>query len=164
MNRKDFIKISSIVAASAFIPFSGAFAQTKELRVGLIGANGMGWSNLNALLKQPNVRCTALCDVDENVLRKRKSELAEQGIDVKTFISYHEMLAGDWVDVVIVATPDHWHCLQLVDAVKAGKHVYLEKPIGNSIQECGLMVKAVDNGSSMVQVGQWQRSQQHFRD
>src|SRR5690606_25123097 len=164
MNRKDFIKISSIFAASAFMPFSEALAGQASLRVGLIGAHGMGWANLNAILKNANVQCTALCDVDENVLEKRSAELAERSIKVKPFVSHQDMLAEDIVDVVIIATPDHWHCLQLIDAVKSGKHVYLEKPIGNSVQECDLMVKAVENGSSIVQVGQWQRSQQHFRD
>ena len=164
MNRKKFIKISSIFAATAFVPFSAVFANQAMLRVGLIGAHGMGWTNLNAILKNSNVQCTALCDVDENVLAMRKAELSERGIAVKTFISHTEMLKADVVDIVIVSTPDHWHCLQLVDAVKAGKHVYLEKPIGNSVQECDLMAKVVADSSSMVQVGQWQRSQQHFRD
>lgn len=164
MNRKQFIKITSIAAASAFMPFSYALDSNKKLRVGLIGAHGMGWSDLNALLKQPGVQCTALCDVDENVLEKRKAELAERGIDVKTFVSHTEMLEGDWVDMVIIATPDHWHCLLLADAVRAGKHVYVEKPIGNSVQECETMVQTVENNASIVQVGQWQRSQQHFRD
>src|SRR5690606_30343459 len=136
MNRKDFIKISSIFAASAFVPFSGVLASQVSLRVGLIGAHGMGWANLNAILKNTNVRCTALCDVDENVLQRRTAELAERGIDVQTFVSYQDMLEADLVDIVIIATPDHWHCLQLADAVKAGKHVYLEKPIGNSVEEC----------------------------
>src|SRR5690606_39775507 len=84
--------------------------------------------------------------------------------DVCSSDLHQEMLAADVVDIVIIATPDHWHCLQLVDAVKAGKHVYLEKPIGNSVVECDVMVKAVENSASIVQVGQWQRSQQHFRD
>ncbi|PRD49012.1 Gfo/Idh/MocA family protein [Sphingobacterium haloxyli] len=164
MNRKDFIKISSVFAASALVPFPSAFANDSTIRVGLIGAHGMGWANLNAILKNTNVRCTALCDVDENVLERRAAELSERGIKVKKFVSHKDMLAEDVVDVVIVATPDHWHCLQLVDAVKAGKHVYLEKPIGNSVQECDVMVKAVGDSASIVQVGQWQRSQQHFRD
>lgn len=164
MNRKDFLKISSIFAASTFMPFSETYASQATLRVGLIGAHGMGWTNLNAILKNVNVQCTALCDVDENVLKKRATELAKQGINVQTFVSYKDMLEADVVDIVIIATPDHWHCLQLVDAVKAGKHVYLEKPIGNSVQECDIMVKAVENSTSVVQVGQWQRSQQHFRD
>lgn len=164
MNRKDFIKVSSIFAASAFMPFPQAMANQGEFRVGLIGAHGMGWANLNALLKQTNVRCTALCDVDENVLKQRAKELADRGIDVEIFVHHKDMLTSDLVDIVIIATPDHWHCLQLVDAVKAGKHVYVEKPIGNSVEECDIMVKAVNNSSSIVQVGQWQRSQQHFRE
>lgn len=164
MNRKDFIKTSSIFTAASLFPFASALAGKTAYSVGLIGVNGMGWSNLNALLKNSQVKCTALCDIDENILKKRANELKDRGIDVKTFVSYHDMLADDLVDIVIIATPDHWHCLQLVDAVKAGKHVYVEKPIGNSIQECNLMVKAVENSLSIVQVGQWQRSQQHFNE
>ncbi|MDQ8006634.1 MAG: Gfo/Idh/MocA family oxidoreductase [Pedobacter sp.] len=166
MNRKEFLKASSIFTAATFVPLNHVFAiqSDKKIRVGLIGVNGMGWSNLNAILKNGQVVCTALCDVDENILNKRKTELADKGIKVKTFVSYQEMLKGDLVDAVIVATPDHWHCLQMVDAVKTGKHVYVEKPIGNSILECDVMVKAVKSSSSIVQVGQWQRSQRHFRD
>ncbi len=164
MNRKDFIKTSSIFTAASLFPFASALAGKTTYNVGLIGVNGMGWSNLNALLKNGQVKCTALCDIDENILMKRANEFKDRGIDVKIFVSYHDMLVGDLVDIVIIATPDHWHCLQLVDAVKAGKHVYVEKPIGNSIQECNLMVKAVENSLSIVQVGQWQRSQQHFND
>lgn len=166
MKRKEFIKLSSILATSPFLSFSDVFGKQdqKQIRVGLIGVNGMGWSNLNAILKNANVNCTALCDVDENILVKRVGELAERRIKVKTFANYQDMLKEDVVDAVIVATPDHWHCLQLLDAIKAGKHVYVEKPIGNSIKECEVMVEAVKNSKSIVQVGQWQRSQQHFRD
>lgn len=164
MNRKNFIKTSSILATASFLPISNIFASAPQLRVGLIGANGMGWSNLNALLQNEQVRCTALCDVDTNVLNKRRDELASRGIAVQTFVDYKEMLTKDLVDIVIIGTPDHWHCLQLVDAVQAGKHVYVEKPIGNSVEECELMMQAVHNSRSIVQVGQWQRSQQHFRD
>jgi len=164
MKRKDFIKASSLLAASAFMPFSYGATSVSTIRVGLIGVHGMGWSNLKAILKNTNVVCTALCDVDENTLLQRANELQKQGIVVKTYIDYKEMLKGDTVDAVIIATPDHWHCLQMVDAVRAGKDVYVEKPIGNSIAECAIMVKAVEKHSSIVQVGQWQRSQQHFRD
>lgn len=165
MNRKDFLKASAVLAATAV--YSGSKAAVlfdQKIRVGLIGAHGMGWSNLNALLKNNHVVCTAICDIDENVLAKRKSELAGRGITVSTYIDYQDLLKDDTVDAVIIATPDHWHCLQLLDALKAGKHVYVEKPVGNSIGECEIMVSAVANSPYMVQVGQWQRSQQHFRD
>jgi len=166
MKRKDFVKISSMFTLSAFMPFTDLLAvgNNINIRIGLIGVNGMGWTNLNAILKNVNVTCTALCDVDENILKKREADLAEKGVKVKTFVAYKDMLHGDLVDAVIIATPDHWHCLQMVDAVKAGKHVYIEKPIGNSIRECDVMVKAVTQSNSIVQVGQWQRSQQHFKE
>ncbi|KGE12373.1 Gfo/Idh/MocA family protein [Sphingobacterium deserti] len=165
MKRKDFIRQASFLAASSFLLKAQAFSQpSKPLRVALIGVNGMGWSNLNAILKVPGVVCTALCDVDERVLDKRIKELAERKITVKRFIDYNEVLKNDAIDAVIVATPDHWHCLQMVEAVKAGKHVYVEKPLGNSIKECEVMTAAAAKHDKMVQVGQWQRSQQHFKD
>ena len=165
MKRKSFIKSAAVLAASTMFYKANAFsAENKTLKVGLIGVKGMGWANLMALLKQPNVQCTALCDVDERILDQRIDELRKKQIEVKRFINYKELLEGDLVDAVIIGTPDHWHCLQMVDAVKMGKHVYVEKPIGNSIGECELMVAATQKYNSIVQVGQWQRSQQHFRD
>ncbi|MCW8314014.1 Gfo/Idh/MocA family oxidoreductase [Sphingobacterium sp. InxBP1] len=165
MKRKDFIRSAGMLAASVFLsPVNGMGFQTTNIRVGLIGVNGMGWANLNAILKVPGVQCTALCDVDENVLNNRVAELKKQNITVKAYIDYKELLRASDVDVVIIATPDHWHCLQMVDAVAAGKDVYVEKPIGNSIRECDIMVAAANKYKRVVQVGQWQRSQQHFRD
>jgi predicted dehydrogenase len=165
MNRQKFLKASTLLAASAFL-FQGThgLAETKKIRVAVIGVNGMGWSNLMAILKNKNVICTALCDVDENVLNQRVAELDKRNIKVQSYIDYRALLKDKNVDAVIIATPDHWHCLMMVDAVKAGKHVYIEKPIGNSIKECEVMVTVAQKHNAIVQVGQWQRSQQHFED
>ncbi|QIH33381.1 Gfo/Idh/MocA family oxidoreductase [Sphingobacterium sp. DR205] len=165
MNRKDFIRTSSILAASTFMLKSQASSLFDQpIRVGVIGVNGMGWSDLNALLKQDGVICTALCDVDENILSKRAKELQDRNMKVATYVDYKKMLLSPDVDAVIIGTPDHWHCLQMIDAVNAGKHTYVEKPIGNSIRECQLMLQAATKNNAIVQVGQWQRSQQHFKD
>lgn len=165
MKRKDFIRNASLLAASGvFLNNKAWAAPNKPIKVGLIGVKGMGWSNLMAILKVPNVQCVALCDVDERILDQRIEELKKRNIQVARFIDYGELLKGDLVDAVIIGTPDHWHCLQLVDAVKAGKDVYVEKPIGNSIRECEIMVAAAKKYKRIVQVGQWQRSQQHFKD
>src|SRR5690606_3046944 len=165
MNRKNFLKASALLATSTFyVPSMASNLLQSKIRVGLIGVNGMGWANLNALLKVDNVVCTALCDVDANVLARRKSELAGRNIQVKTYEDHKKLLKDNVVDLVIIATPDHWHCIQYVDAIRAGKHVYVEKPIGNSIKECEVMVAAAAKSNCIVQVGQWQRSQQHFRD
>jgi predicted dehydrogenase len=133
-----------------------------KIHVGVIGINGMGWSNLKSIMKIPEVNIVALCDVDANILNRRETELREAGIQVKTYADYRSMLENKDIDVVIIATPDHWHCLQMADACSAGKDVYVEKPIGNSIEECKVMVAVQKKYNRVVQVGQWQRSMPHF--
>ena len=87
MNRKDFIRTSSVLAASSlFFKAKGGGFFDQSIRVGLVGVNGMGWSDLNALLKNQGVVCTALCDVDERILEQRAKELASGGSHVETFI------------------------------------------------------------------------------
>jgi predicted dehydrogenase len=135
-----------------------------KIGVGVIGINGMGWANLKSMMKIPETQVLAICDVDENVLSKRKAELAQENINVKTFIDYRKMLENKDIDVVIIGTPDHWHCLQMIESCSAGKDVYVEKPVGNSIQECNAMVVAQQRYSKAVQAGQWQRSVPHFVD
>ena len=136
-----------------------------RINVGLIGCNGMGFSDLISLLKISEISVIALCDVDKRVLERRTAELEKAGIKKpKWYNDYRELLDNKDIDVVVIGTPDHWHCLQLTDAVNAGKDVYCEKPIANSIQECNLMFNAVNASDRMVQIGQWQRSQPHFVD
>ena len=88
------------------------------------------------------------------MLNQRVAELDKRNIKVQSYIDYRDLLKDKDVDAVIIATPDHWHCLMMVDAVKAGKHVYIEKPIGNSIKECEVMVTAAQKHNAIVQVGQ----------
>ncbi|HYF32093.1 MAG TPA: Gfo/Idh/MocA family oxidoreductase [Chitinophagaceae bacterium] len=151
----------------AFAIFKKRFSPADQVNIAAIGINGMGWANLVSALKQPGVNLVALCDVDKTVLDKRMGELAKLNIDaskVKTYGDYRALLDQKDVDAVIIGTPDHWHALMMIDACKAGKDVYVEKPVGNSIEECRAMVAAQKKYNRAVQVGQWQRSQQHFRD
>ena len=83
---------------------------------------------------------------------------------VKSYGDYRELIANKDVDAVMVSTPDHWHASIMIHAAEAGKDVYVEKPVGNSIEECRQMVKAQERYKRVVQAGQWQRSQQHFKD
>lgn len=164
ISRRDFIIKSALLAPA--LTFGRGLAknfQHEELRVGAIGLHNMGWSNLTAILKIPGVRCTAICDIDDNVIQQRMKELGERNQSPSVYKDYNELLDDAEVDAVIIGTPDHWHCLMMVDACRAGKHVYVEKPIANSIQECDVMIQAKDHFGSIVQVGQWQRSQHHFR-
>lgn len=176
-SRRKFLRNSAYVAGGgllmpainnqAFAYFKNKVAPSDQLNVAAIGINGMGWSDLNAALKVPGVNLVGLCDVDKNVLDKRMDALGKLNIDsskVKTYNDYRKLLDNKDVDVVIIGTPDHWHALQMIHACEAGKDVYVEKPVGNSIGECRAMVKAQQRYNKIVQAGQWQRSQQHFKD
>jgi predicted dehydrogenase len=169
-DRREFLKSSSLALAGLAIPWESIAANKRrisandKINVAAIGINGMGWTDLKAMMKVPEVRVMALCDVDENVLNWRKYELAKGGIQTQTFEDYRKLLENKDIDVVIIGTPDHWHCLQMTDACSAGKDVYVEKPVGNSIGECRTMVAFQQESKRVVQVGQWQRSVQHFSD
>lgn len=159
--------LASAAGQNVFAILRNGMAPSDQVNVGVIGVNGMGWSNLNAILKVPGVNIVALCDIDRNVLDKRMAELAKLNVDtnkVKTFNDHRKLLEMKEVDAVIIGTPDHWHCLQMVDACRAGKDIYVEKPVGNSIRECYIMNDAQKKYNRAVQAGQWQRSQQHFKD
>ncbi|HTQ28487.1 MAG TPA: Gfo/Idh/MocA family oxidoreductase [Puia sp.] len=176
-NRRSFLQQSSALVGgtmltAALSPDILAAWQKKispgdRLMVGAIGVNGMGFSDLTSALKVPGVQLAAVCDVDKNVLDKRMADLTKMKIDlsgVQTYNDYRRVLDRKDIDFVIIGTPDHWHALIMMEACQAGKDVYVEKPVGNSIGECRAMVAAQQKYHRVVQAGQWQRSQQHFKD
>ena len=176
-SRRKFLQHSAtLLAGSAalsafdtntFAIFKNKWSPSAQLNIAAIGIKGMGWSNLSAAVKIPGINLVALCDIDKNVLDQRMGELKKWNIDaskVKTTGDYRTILDNKDIDLVIIGTPDHWHALQMIHACEAGKHVYVEKPVGNSIGECRAMVAAQKRYNKVVQVGQWQRSQQHFKD
>jgi len=169
-SRRIFLRNAAMTSGALMT--SNLFASSKifttdTLRVATIGVNGMGWANTLGALSVKNVEVVALCDIDESVLNKRKAELLIKQPNVQkidTYGDYRKILDRKDIDIVIVGTPDHWHALQMIDACAAGKHVYVEKPAGNSIGECNTMIAAKNRYNRIVQVGQWQRSQKHFTD
>jgi predicted dehydrogenase len=119
----------------------------------------MGWENLKDFLQHREVRCLALADIDKNILASRAEELGKtQDKKPDTYGDYRKILDRSDINIVIIGTPDHWHCLQFVDACRAGKDIYVEKPLSNSIAECEIMVEAAKRYERIVQVGQQQRS------
>ncbi|PST83858.1 oxidoreductase [Pedobacter yulinensis] len=177
LNRRNFIRNTALAAGGTAVMAAldqPAFAigrriigANDRINIGVIGLKGMGWSDLQAALKVPGVQLAALCDSDKNVLGERVAQLAGMKIDksaVKTYGDYRALLDNKDIDAVIIGTPDHWHALMMIHAVQAGKDVYVEKPAGNSIVECRQMVAAQERYNKIVQAGQWQRSQQHFKD
>ncbi|MBD0295699.1 MAG: Gfo/Idh/MocA family oxidoreductase [Flavisolibacter sp.] len=125
----------------------------------------MGFSDLSSMLKTGEIQVKALCDVDDSVLQKRTADLEKAGVKKPdTYKDFRKLLDDKDIDVVIIGVPDHWHCLMLTNALEAGKDVYCEKPIANTKQEADTMVNAVKKHNKIVQIGQWQRSNQHFAD
>lgn len=103
--------------------------------------------------------CVALCDIDDNILNEKAAEIQKTFQQTpKLYKDFRKMLEQKDIDAVIIGTPDHWHCLITVYALQAGKHVYVEKPMANTIAECDIMVKAANYYKKTVQVGQQQRS------
>ena len=170
--RRDFLKTTALTTAAIGLApavtgiMATGCAPSDKIKVGLIGANGMGFSDLNSFLKNPNVDCIAMCDVDQNVLMRRAAEVEKLRGKKPDHLykDWRNLIDNKEVDVVIVGTPDHWHCLQMVAACQAGKDVYCEKPIGRTIEECNIMEAAAKKYKRVVQVGQWQRSDPHWLD
>jgi len=167
-NRRSFLRDLGVATLAAGLPITQIRANKMTtadnvVNVGLIGVRGMGWADLTSFLKIPGTTCVALCDVDSSLLESRAKELEMAGGKrPKTFNDHREFLKAKGLDAVIIGTPDHWHCIQMIDACAAGKDVYVEKPIANSITESDLMVKAARKYGRIVQVGQWQRSDPHW--
>ncbi len=167
-SRRKFIKNVSAASLATAVPIGQVSAKNsiiakETVKVGLIGVRGMGWADLSSFLKNKGTTCIALCDVDSVLLEKRAEEVeAKTGNRPKTFNDHRKLLKVKELDAVFIGTPDHWHCIQMIDACAAGKDVYVEKPVANSIFEADLMVKAARKYNSVVQVGQWQRSDPHW--
>lgn len=170
MKRRNFIQgagtalVGGMFLSPEIIAIPGAVSANDKFNIGVIGCNGMGWSNAVSFLKMADVDVIGICDVDSNVIKRRVVDYGKfRKNSPKAYSDYRELLNNKDIDAVIIGTPDHWHCKMMVDAVKAGKHVYVEKPIANSIAECNLMVAAQEKTGKIVQAGQWQRSGPHYK-
>lgn len=168
-SRRNFLKNSALAASAVTVIPSHVWASpvspSDKVNVALIGCRNMGFGILKHHLDTGMVNCVALCDVDSNVLKERAETVKtdyRQSPDL--YGDYRKVLERKDIDAVIIGTPDHWHCLIMVDACSAGKDVYVEKPMANTIGECNIMVKAARRYNRVVQVGQQQRDGKVFID
>src|SRR5258707_15820264 len=131
-----------------------------KVRLGLIGCGGMGQGDLECFFLNPEVDCAVICDVDDAMLAKGV-EICEKkrGRKPDTVKDFRRVLDRKDVDVVLVATPDHWHALPTVLACQAGKDVYVEKPLAKTIDEGYAMLEAASRHQRVVQMGS--RSEEH---
>jgi predicted dehydrogenase len=170
INRRNFIKKSALTSAGigvgAILP-AGSWARSispsDKINVALIGCRNHGFTILRNHLEYNDVNCVAICDIDSNILSERAGNLKENYNQTpRLYSDFRKMLEQKDIDAVIIGTPDHWHCLQLVYSLQAGKDVYVEKPLANTIAECNIMVEAARHYKKVVQVGQQQRSNVAF--
>lgn len=169
-SRRDFLKGAATFAGAALaapyiVPSSalgkdGAVAPSNRVVLGSIGTGGQGRGLLGIFLSYPEVQHVAVCDVDLKH-RLEASEMVNhkyENTDCKEYNDFRELLANKNIDAVVVATPDHWHAVTSVAALNAGKDVYCEKPLANSIYESRSIVDAVKKNNRVLQVGSMERS------
>jgi predicted dehydrogenase len=169
MHRRQFLKAGSAaaIAVSGLNRYSEALAADAPLRVGLIGTGWYGKADLFRLIQVAPVEVVSLCDVDKVMLAEAAAMTATRQVSGKTprtYADYRKMLAEKDLDLVLIATPDHWHALPFIEAVKAGADVYVQKPISVDVVEGQAMLKAARQHKRVVQVGTQRRSTPHLME
>lgn len=166
MKRRDFLKSAAAAAwACSSLPGAFAAASDKPKRVGLIGSGWYGKCDLMRLIQVEPVEVVSLCDVDQKMLEGAGEMVASRQKSRKTprlYRDYREMLKEKDLDIVLIATPDHWHALPMIAAVQAGADVYVQKPISVDVVEGQAMLAAARKYGRVVQVGTQRRSTPHL--
>ncbi|MDZ8117532.1 Gfo/Idh/MocA family protein [Pontiella agarivorans] len=164
LNKRNFIKLSATAGASLPLFSIGASKTAMEdLRVGCIGMGRMMYWHVNGFMQR--CRLVAVCDVDKNRREAERDRVnAHYGNrECVAYNDYRELLARDDIDVVCIATPDHWHATIVIDAARAGKHIYCEKPLTHDIDEAIRVMKEVKKAGVVLQTGSQQRGMKEFR-
>ncbi len=173
LSRRQFLQRSGLATAVAAAPFilpsglRGANAPSKKITVGIIGNGNIADGHFSTLLGYPeSVRILAVCDVD----KERRDEAAAMvntsygNKDCKAYADFRELNRRTDIDVVFVCTPDHWHALVAIDAMRNGKDVYVEKPLTLTIEEGRALVTAARKYNRIAQHGTQHRSMKSFHD
>jgi predicted dehydrogenase len=158
-DRRTFLTTATGLAIGTRLAASSAQSANNRIRVGIIGTGGRARGLMNQLKTLPGAEITAVCDVYEpRVLQA--AEIA--GPSAAKVADYRRILDDPGIDAVLVGTPDHWHKKMTLDAVSAGKDVYVEKPVSHTIEEGAELVKVIEASKQVVQTGTQQRSWEHW--
>ncbi|MGH7969425.1 MAG: Gfo/Idh/MocA family oxidoreductase, partial [Limisphaerales bacterium] len=173
--RRSFLKQTtglafSAVALPSLIPASalgkgGAVAPSNRIVVGCIGVGPQGQGDMGNFLNEKDAQVVAVCDVKTEQLEQARAAVNRQyqNNDCATYRDFREVVARKDIDAFLVATPDHWHVLVALAAVRAGKDIYVEKPLGLSLTEEWTLRKEVEQRKKVFQFGTQQRSSRLFR-
>lgn len=180
-SRRQFLKRAVAMGAVSGFPMilssralgaDGAIAPSDRITMGCIGVGGQGTVNMMAFLNNPQVQVVAVCDVDRNHRERAKAAVEQHYAQQTVSGTYHgcadyndfrDLLARNDIDAITICTPDHWHPTIAVAAAKAGKDMYCEKPLANSIAEGRAVVEAVKRYDRVLQVGSHERSRDSVR-
>jgi predicted dehydrogenase len=180
INRRQFIGSAIGTAAAMTFPYivpasalggAGNSTPSERITLGFIGTGKQSQHLMRSFLNSPGTNVLAVCDVDKLKLERGKKMVENhyakknggpyKGCD--TYGYFRELLARDDIDAVVIATPDHWHAIIVIESAKAGKDIYCEKPLSQTIAEARAMVSAVRHYGRVFQTGSMQRSDWHFR-
>ncbi len=166
MDRRKFIRRTAAASSLAALS-SRAYAApaSKPRRVGLIGCGWYGKCDLLQLMNVEPVEVVSICDVDSKMLAEAADLFAARQVSKnrpRTYSDYKQLLAEKDLDIVLIATPDHWHALPMIAAVEAGADVYVQKPTGVDVLESKAMLDAARRTGRVVQVGTQRRSTPHL--
>jgi predicted dehydrogenase len=160
-----------IVPASVFGKM-GAIPPSDRIRLGFIGMGAQGTYLIQSFLQESGTQVLAVCDVDSQK-KSRARKIAEDFYSQKNggnfpagvseYLDFREILFRPDIDAVVTALPDHWHAIPAIEAAKAGKDIYCEKPLANSVGECRAMAQAARRFGQVFQTGSMQRSDDKFR-
>lgn len=163
MNRRSFLQ-QSLAASAAYsaMPILPALTRSRKYRLAIIGAGWWGMNILREAIAFGEIKVVAMCDVDRRNLETASKEVQSlNGDQPKLYGDYREMLQAAKAEIVIVGTPDHWHALNAIAAIKSGAHVYLEKPISHTLNEGLAIFQTAREYDRVVQVGTHRRVSQH---
>jgi predicted dehydrogenase len=165
MDRRDFLKTGAAALAFSGLPaYAEQLADTRK-RVGLIGSGWYGKADLLRMIQVAPVDVVSLCDVDRRMVDAAADLVATRQASKKrprTYADYREMLKAKDLDIVLIDTPDHWHALPMIEAVKSGLDVWVQKPISVDVVEGQAMLAAARKYKRVVQVGMQRRSTPHL--
>jgi predicted dehydrogenase len=160
MDRRKFLQSASAAALTTQIFTGNVRGANDRVSVAFIGMGKMGRANLGHALRNPNAAVSAVCDIYERNLNFALDRTNKQARAVRDF---REILADKSIDAVCISTPDHWHPYMTVEACKAGKDVFVEKPLACTMEELAKMLEAARKHNRVVQAGTMQRSAKHFQ-
>ena len=163
MNRRHFLMSTAVLAAGASV--RGLASPNERVRIAVVGCGGRGQNHVDGWSALPNVEVVALCDVDDSHVAEYVKKMEAKGLKTPaTFVDVRKLLEDKSIDAISIATPNHWHTLQTIWGVQAGKDVYVEKPCSHNIFESRQIVAAARKYNRLVQQGSQSRSSPALRE